>query len=321
MSVAQEKFVAISGGVGGAKLCLGLANVLTADEVAFIVNTGDDFEHLGLHISPDLDTLMYTLSGLSNRETGWGRQHETWNFIGALKQFGGEAWFNLGDKDLATHISRTQGLKAGATLTEVTAALARQVGIEHAILPMSDDPVRTVVHTDTGSLAFQHYFVRDRCEPAVTGFEFSGGANARLTPEIRQWIEDPELAGVIICPSNPFVSIDPILAVTEFADWLRSTSLPVVAVSPIVAGRAIKGPSAKMMEELGIPTAADAVAHHYRDIIDGFVIDQQDAGLADRLAALGLETTVAQTVMVTLIDRVELAEATVEFLRRLRCEK
>ncbi len=318
MNGGRKKFVAISGGVGGAKLCLGLANVLEPDEVAFVVNTGDDFEHLGLHISPDLDTLMYTLSGLSNPETGWGRQHETWNFIAALEQIGGETWFSLGDRDLATHVGRTQALKAGGTLSAVTAMLARRLGIDHAILPMTDDSVRTVVHTRGGSLAFQHYFVRDRCEPEVTGFEFRGAENAGLTPEIRQWIADPELAGVIICPSNPFVSIDPILAIAEFREWIGSTPLPVIAVSPIVDGAAIKGPTAKMMRELDVPTAADAVAHHYADIIDGFIIDNRDADLAPCIAAHGLETTVAQTVMVTLEDRIELAGAAVEFLRQIR---
>lgn len=318
MNGAREKYIAISGGVGGAKLCLGLVNVLSADEVAFVVNTGDDFDHFGLHVSPDLDTLMYTLSGLSNPETGWGRAHETWNFIAALERLGGDTWFKLGDADLATHVMRTQLLKAGGTLTGVTAALCRRLGIEHTVLPMSDDPVRTIVHTPEGRLAFQHYFVREHCAPVVSGFEFEGSTSARLTPQIRCWLEDPALAGVVICPSNPFVSIDPILALAEFAEWLRSTPVPVVAVSPIVGGEAIKGPTAKMMRELAVPTAADAVAHHYRDIIDGFIIDQTDAGLAGRVAALDIETTVAQTVMITLHDRIDLARTAIEFLRRIR---
>lgn len=316
--MAGDKYIAISGGVGGAKLCLGFAHSLGADEIAFIVNTGDDFEHLGLHVAPDLDTLMYTLSGLSNPETGWGRQGESWHFIDALGELGGETWFKLGDRDLATHVLRSQMLRAGSRLTEVTAVLAKELGIKHAMLPMSDDPVRTIVHTDTGRLSFQHYFVRDRCEPRVTGFEFDGSAQARLSPEVRRWSEDPALAGIFICPSNPFVSVDPILAVPELGEWLRATPLPVVAVSPIVGGEAIKGPTAKMMRELALPSAADAVARHYRDIIDGFVIDQRDATLESRIAGLGLETTVAQTVMVTLDDRIELAHAAIEFLRRIK---
>ncbi len=314
MNGRLEKYVAISGGVGGAKLCLGLAQILTADEIAFVVNTGDDFEHFGLHISPDLDTLMYTLAGLSNPDTGWGRQNESWNFIAALKALGGETWFNLGDADLATHVMRTQLLAAGNNLTEVTATLSRRMGIEHAVLPMSNDPVRTIVHTHNGDLPFQHYFVRERCEPSVRGFEFVGSASARLPVEIQQWLTDPALAGVIICPSNPYVSIDPILSLPEFADWLSATEVPVVAVSPIVGGEAIKGPTAKMMRELSVSASAAAIAERYRDIIDGFVIDQRDATLTSRVAALGIETIVAQTIMVTLSDRIDLARTVIDFL-------
>ena len=314
----MEKYIAVTGGVGGAKLCLGFAHLLTPEQVAFVVNTGDDFNHLGLHISPDLDTLMYTLGGLSNPDMGWGREHETWNFIAALKQLGGDSWFNLGDADLATHVMRTQMLAAGSTLTEVTATLSGQLGIEHQLLPMSDDPVRTIVHTETGALAFQHYFVRERCAPVVAGFEFDGADQAALSPQIQGWLDDPDLAGVVICPSNPFVSIDPILAMQEFADWLRASPVPVVAVSPIVRGEAIKGPTAKMMQELSVPATADTVAEHYQDVIDGFIIDQQDASLSDRIKKLKLETIAVQTVMVTLANRIELARTAIDFLRRLR---
>jgi LPPG:FO 2-phospho-L-lactate transferase len=318
MSAPKEKFLAISGGVGGAKLCLGLAHVLAPEEVAFIVNTGDDFEHLGLHISPDLDTLTYTLSGLSNAELGWGRENESWNFIAALKQLGGATWFNLGDADLATHVMRTEMLKSGVGLTAATATLSENVGIKHTILPMSNDPVRTVVHSDAGDLAFQHYFVRDRCEPAVSGFSFVGSEEATISPELRQRLDDPDLSGVIICPSNPFVSIDPIFAVREIAEWLDARRVPVIAVSPIVAGTAIKGPTAKMMAELAVPASAETVAQHYSGKIDGFILDQQDAALLSKVAALNIETTVTQTVMLTLSDRIELAETAVEFLRRVK---
>ncbi|MFT4584750.1 MAG: LPPG:FO 2-phospho-L-lactate transferase [Gammaproteobacteria bacterium] len=317
MKEAREKYLAVSGGVGGAKLCLGLASILSADNITFVVNTGDDFEHLGLHISPDLDTLTYTLAGLSNREMGWGRQGETWNFIAALKQFGGESWFNLGDSDLAIHVMRTQMLNSGATLTKTTAALTNSVGIKHTILPMSDDPVRTIVHSDSGDLAFQHYFVRDRCEPNVKGFSFRGSESATISKELRACLDDPDLAGVVICPSNPYVSIDPLFAVAEFRDWVQATSLPVIAISPIVGGEAIKGPTAKMMRELSVPASPTAVAKHYVDKIDGFVIDECDADFRDEIAALGLETIVAQSVMVTLDDRIDLAQRAIDFLRRL----
>ena len=317
----MEKYLAITGGVGGAKLCLGFAHLLAAEQVTFVVNTGDDFEHLGLHISPDLDTLMYTLAGLSNPDLGWGRQHETWNFIAALKHLGGDSWFNLGDADLATHVVRTQMLGTGSTLTAVTDRLSRTLGIRHQILPMSNDPVRTIVHTKDASLAFQHYFVREKCTPAVRGFDFDGSADAHTTAEVQTALGDPGLAGVIICPSNPFVSIDPIFAVPGFTEALRAAKVPIIAVSPIVGGEAIKGPTAKMMKELSVPATAAAVAQHYRDLIDGFIIDQKDSDLIDSVVALDIETIVAQTVMVTLADRIDLARTAIGFFRRLRHEE
>jgi LPPG:FO 2-phospho-L-lactate transferase len=312
-----ERFIAVTGGVGGAKLALGLTQLLTSDEVAFIVNTGDDFEHLGLHISPDIDTLVYTLSGESNAEAGWGRRGETWQFMQAMKQLGGETWFNLGDLDLAMHIERTQRLRNGATLTQVTKQLASALGVQFAVLPMSDAPVRTMIGTANGELAFQHYFVRDRCAPVVTGFRFAGASSAAPTREIEIRLDDPELAGVIICPSNPFVSVDPVLSVPRMRETLKRLRAPVVAVSPIVAGSAIKGPTAKMMTELAIPNDAVSVARHYRDLIDGFVIDTQDAALEPAIAALGIATVVTQTVMLTLADRRQLADDVLRFVRRL----
>ncbi len=316
--MAGDRFIALTGGVGGAKLALGLTQLLSPDEISFIVNTGDDFEHLGLHISPDIDTLVYTLSGQSNTEAGWGRRGETWQFMQALKQLGGEAWFNLGDLDLAMHLERTQRLREGANLTDVTRQLAGALGVRHAILPMSDAPVRTMIGTADGELAFQHYFVRDRCAPAVTGFRFDGAADAALTPGIEQRFDDPRLAGVIVCPSNPFVSVDPVLAVPGMRARLARLRVPIVAVSPIVAGTAIKGPTAKMMTELKIPNDAVSVARHYRGIVNGFVLDNQDAALESAVAALGIATVVTQTVMLSLGDRRQLADDVLKFVRRLK---
>jgi len=315
--MTAQRFIAITGGVGGAKLALGLAQLLSPDEVAFIVNTGDDFEHLGLHVSPDIDTLVYTLSGQSNTETGWGRRGETWQFMHALREFGGETWFNLGDLDLAMHVRRTQRLREGAPLTMVTRELANALGVEYEVLPMSDAPVRTMIGTPSGELAFQHYFVRDRCAPAVTGFRFAGADVAAMTPEIERRLADPALAGIIVCPSNPFVSVDPILAVPGLRQRLKDAGVPIVAVSPIVAGLAIKGPTAKMMTELKIPNSAVAVAAHYRGLVDGFVIDAQDAVLEPDVAALGLRTVVTQTVMLSLADRKQLAADVLRFVERL----
>ena len=306
-------YLALTGGIGGAKLGLGLARILEPEALSFLVNTGDDFEHLGLHVCPDLDTLTYTLAGASNTALGWGRKDETWRFMAALAELGGETWFRLGDADLALHHTRTQMLRRGATLTEAIRALSARLGAQHPIIPMSDSPVRTWVHTAEGPLAFQHYFVRDRCRPQVTGFEFAGADDAAPSPALLKLL--PNCEGVLICPSNPYVSIDPILAVRGLASALRDCGAPIVAVSPIVGGAAIKGPTAKMMAELGVPTTAGQVAEHYQGFIDGFILDEQDAHLD---GALPVQTLVAPTVMHTLADRERLAAAALKFIQDLR---
>src|SRR5437763_8426692 len=238
--------LALSGGVGGAKLALGLYRILPPDTLTVVANTGDDFEHLGLSISPVLDTLLYTLSGNDNLELGWGRRGETWSFMAALEALGGETWFRLGDRDLATHIERTRRLEAGETLSRITADFCRRLGVQTKILPMSDDAVRTGVRTPQGWLAFQDYFVRRRCEPRVTELAYEGAAAARPQGEILAALADPRLRAVVICPSNPFLSIDPILAVPGMREAMAGSRAPVVAVAPIISGRAVKGPTAKM---------------------------------------------------------------------------
>ena len=306
----MTKILALTGGVGGAKLAVGLAHILEPQELLFAVNTGDDFEHLGLHISPDIDSLTYALAQQNNTETGWGRAGESWNFIDTLGSLGGEDWFRLGDKDLALHTARSQMLRDGASLTAATASIIRHMGIEHTVAPMSDDPVRTIVHCQQGDLAFQHYFVRERCEPKVTGFSFDGIDQARLNPLIKDWLK--ECDGVIICPSNPFVSVDPLLQLDGFGETLER--LPVLAVSPIVGGIAIKGPAAKMMQELNMPATAVAVADHYRGLINGFLIDESDQSLIEQIDVPTISTP---SVMVTLQDRIDLAKACVNFLMTL----
>ncbi len=313
----MSQFLAITGGVGGAKLALGLSKLLGGDELALIVNTGDDFRHLGLHISPDIDSLVYTLSGESKPDTGWGRRDESWQFMDALATLGGETWFSLGDRDLAMHIERTRRLATGESLTRVTAGLASSLGIEHRILPMSNDSVHTKVLTAGGVMDFQHYFVRERCKPVVSGFKFDGAESANISPEIDQRLNDPALAGIILCPSNPFVSIDPILAVRGMRQRLVQSTVPVVAVSPLVGGAAIKGPTVKMMRELSLPNTASWVAGHYRDFLDGFVLDNQDIAHSDEVEALGMEVAVTQTVMETLDDRVKLAQVCLDLLGQL----
>src|ERR1700722_11180487 len=272
----DRPILALSGGVGGAKLALGLYRILPPDTLTVVANTGDDFEHLGLSISPDLDTLLYTLSCEANPELGWGRRSETWTFMEALEKLGGETWFKLGDGDLATHVERTRRLAAGESLSATIDGFCRHFGIAARILPMSDDKVRTRLDTDRGRLDFQDYFVRLRCEPAVRRLDFLGREAARPDPDFLAALADPALRAVVICPSNPFISIDPILTVPGVRDALRTCRAPVVAVSPIIAGKAVKGPTAKMMEEMGLTVDAGAVARHYQDFLDFYIVDEMD---------------------------------------------
>jgi LPPG:FO 2-phospho-L-lactate transferase len=302
----RDLVLALSGGIGGAKLALGLSRVLTPGALTVVANTGDDFEHLGLSISPDIDTLIYTLAGLDNPETGWGRRSETWTFMAALEALGGETWFRLGDGDLAIHVERTRRLRAGETLSHVTADFCRRLNIDTRILPMSNDRVRTRVRTTEGWLDFQDYFVRLKCEPEISQVVFDGAATARPLPELVAALADPRLRAVILCPSNPFISIEPILAVPGVRQALLACVAPVVAVAPIIGGRAVKGPTAKMMRELGIEVSAAAVARRYRDLIDAYVVDHADAADA---AALDAKVVAASALMVTLADREALARA------------
>jgi LPPG:FO 2-phospho-L-lactate transferase len=313
MTLAEGSVLALSGGVGGAKLALGLYRVLPPGALTVVANTGDDFEHLRLAISPDCDTLLYTLAGLDDPERGWGRRDETWTFMKALERLGGETWFNLGDGDLATHVERTRRLAAGESLCHITEDFRRRLGIEARLLPMTDDHVRTRLRTEVKWLDFQDYFVRQRCEPVVREIAFAGADRARPQPEFLQALADKDLRAVIICPSNPFISIDPILALPGVREALRSCAAPVVAVSPIIGGRAIKGPTAKMMTELGLPVDATAVARHYGDILDIYIADESDA---EKVDDLGIPVVFARTLMLSLQDREALAGTVLEVVGR-----
>jgi len=301
--------VALCGGVGGAKLVHGLQMVLQPEELSVIVNTGDDFEHLGLRIAPDLDSVMYALAGLSDPVRGWGRRDETWTFMEALKGLGGETWFQLGDGDLALHVHRSWQLGRGATLSEVTAQLCRALAIDIRVLPMTDDPVRTRVLTAQGWLDFQEYFVHRQCRPVVREFMFAGAETARALPEALAALKGRELRAIIICPSNPFVSIDPILAVPGIRAAIQESAAPVVAVTPIIGGKAVKGPAAKMMAELGLDVSGAAVARRYAGIIDGFVVDQADP-LPEPQP--GVTFFRAATLMNSTDDRLRLAHTTLQ---------
>lgn len=311
----QLRVVALAGGVGGAKLAVGLQQVLPPGALTVIVNTGDDFEHWGLAICPDLDTVLYNLAHINNPETGWGRYEEQFNVLDEIERFGGDTWFRIGDKDLALHLRRTEWLHQGISLSEVTERLRRMLAVPSTILPMSNEPVRTLVHTDEGDLPFQHYFVRRRCEPTLIDLSFLGAERARMTPEVRRALDRADL--VVFCPSNPYLSIDPILSVPGLRERLQTLKAPKVGVSPIISGQAVKGPAAKMMRELGEMSSPLTVVDHLGDVLDGFVIDQQDAELAD---AVILPVLVTDTIMHDLASKEALATAVISFARSLHAD-
>lgn len=305
--------VCLSGGVGGAKLLLGLQRILPAGALTAVVNTGDDFDHLGLRICPDIDTALYTLSGLANPELGWGRRDETWSFMGALESLGGDTWFRLGDADLALHVERTRRLARGETLERVTADVAARFGVASKVVPMSNDSVRTRVVTDGGELDFQDYFVRLRCQPAVRALRFDGAGRAAIAAGAIAALEQP-LRAVLIAPSNPWLSIDPLLALPGLRALLRASGAPVIAVTPLIGGNAVKGPTAKIMRELGLQPSPRVLVAHYRGLLDGFLLDARDAVHADEL---GLPCATTDTLMKTLEDRERVAAAALALADRI----
>jgi LPPG:FO 2-phospho-L-lactate transferase len=315
---SRKRVVALSGGVGGAKLAVGLAQSIPTGALTVIANTGDDFEHLGLCISPDLDTLMYSLAGLDDPKRGWGRRDETWTFMMALSTLGGDTWFQLGDGDLATSIERTRRLRSSQSLTEVTDGFRRHLGIASRLLPMSDDPVRTRVRTQEGWLPFQEYFVRQACRPQVLEVAFEGVESARPQPGFMAALSEPNLAAVIICPSNPLLSIDPILSISGVREAIASCHAPVVAVSPIINGNAVKGPTAKMMTELGMEVSAASIARRYAGLIDAYLIDDTDADKADECE---VPTRVTSIWMRTLEEKKALAQVAITVAEDVRADR
>ena len=306
---------ALAGGVGGAKLAHGLAAYLPPEDLSVIVNTADDFELYGLRISPDLDTVMYTLAGAANPDTGWGVAGDTWAALEMIRRYGRDTWFQIGDRDLATHVLRTEQLRAGRTLTDATAGLGAALGVRSALLPMCDEPVATIVETPDGSLDFQEYFVHRHHAPEVTGLRFEGMGGARPTGAVLAALANAEL--IVFCPSNPLVSIGPVLAVPGLLGALHRSPAPVVAVSPIVAGRALRGPADHMLASLGHEPSAYGVAKIYSGVVRGMIIDEADAELERDIRSLGMEVLVTATVMRDEADRVSLARAAVEFGRSL----
>lgn len=301
--------LAITGGVGGAKLASGLARELQQEQIVFLVNTGDDFQHFGLHISPDLDTLCYTLANRACPTKGWGQRNESWTFMETIGEFGGPSWFQLGDKDLAVHAYRTHLLCQGHSLTTVTQTIVQALGIEHVVLPASDDPISTIVESDDGELSFQHYFVKYQCRPQVLGIRYVGADTARLNAHL----DLDTISLVVICPSNPYLSIDPILAIPALRNFLTNSNVPVVAVSPIVQGQALKGPTAKIMAELGQNIGNYTIAQHYSSWLTGLIVDHKDASSCQDIEATGIQCIARNTVMNSVQSRVKLAQDTLEF--------
>lgn len=316
---AEKTVVALCGGIGGAKLAHGLYQALEPDALTVIVNTADDFQHLSLQISPDLDTVLYTLGGRSDMERGWGRAGETWKFMEALAEIGGEQWFNIGDSDIAMHVFRTHWLQWGKTLSGFADNVARRFGIGAKIIPMTDDTVSTWISTDDGLMPFQHYFVKEQCRPELRGIHFEGAAQAKPPHSALAALSDPRLCAIIICPSNPYLSIDPILAIPGMKDAILAAGCPVVAVSPIISGQAVKGPAAKIMTELGFHPSWETVARHYEGLADGILIDEGDPQEGARKSRLVVET--ASIIMKSLEDRRRLGQTVLAFAEALRGRK
>ena len=304
--MAATKIACLAGGVGAAKFLQGLAHVIPKKDITIVVNTGDDIELHGMHISPDLDIIMYTLAGVVDEAKGWGVKDDTFNSLSMLQRYGCETWFNLGDKDLATHICRTQFLKKGFSLTEVTAKLCQMLGIQETILPMTNDRFETRILTDKGEIHFQEYMVKNGMKDQVLGVRFEGIEQAKPCSEALDAIL--EASGVIVCPSNPIVSIGTILSVKGLRDALKKTKAKVVAISPIIAGTVVKGPAEKLMRSLGMEVSAFSVANLYKDFLDTFVLDMVDNEQKTRIEALGIRAVVTDTLMKALDDKVRLAK-------------
>lgn len=306
--------VALAGGVGAARFLDGLSLVYPPKEICIIGNTGDDMEMHGLHICPDLDTVVYTLAGVAGRVHGWGVEGDSFRCLEALGKLGAETWFQLGDLDLATHIHRTARLRAGESLSTVTAAIARSLGVASILKPMSDDAVRTIVQTPGGPLEFQTYFVRRGARDEVLGVEFRGAGDARPAPGVLPAIRSA--SAIVFCPSNPVISIGPILAVPGIRQALRRRKCPAAAISPIIGGRALKGPAADMMRSMGMEVSALGVARLYRGLVDLFVLDREDKRLAPEVEKLGMRAVITNTIMAGAAEKKALARAVLKALER-----
>ena len=314
----MQRIVALCGGVGGAKLAEGLQQLLAPGQLSVIINTGDDFEHRGLPICPDLDTVLYTLAGVANPDQGWGRADESWRVQAEWRELGVDTWFQLGDRDIALHLYRSELRSRGMTLTQITQALAQRFRVAAELLPMCDQPAPTTVSTELGDLPFQEYFVKHRCAPAVRGFRYGAEASGAMPGEVRTALERPDLEGIILCPSNPYLSVAPILAVPGIRESLVRAEVPVIAVSPLIGGSAVKGPAAKIMNELDLQVSSLEIARQYRDFVDVMLIDERDRALIARREAGDPQIETAEILMKSPADRRRLAETCLAVLRRRR---
>lgn len=314
--IKKQKILALSGGVGGAKLCRGLDQITDKDELVIIANTGDDFLYLGFYISPDIDTLIYTLAGENNIETGWGRTDETWKAHNVMGGLGADNWFKLGDKDLEMHVYRSKEIQNGTSLTEITQKVSKIWNINSKILPMSNHSIKTIIESDIGTLSFQEYFVKKQCIPKVESITFKQ-KKAKASQTLLDEMNDNNLTAIIFAPSNPYLSIDPILSLSEIKNFLRTTSTPVIAVSPVVDGQAVKGPTTKIMSELGVEPSAVSIAKHYDGLIDGLILDVLDQNLVSQVEDIGIRTKVMNTIMHNDQDKIQLAQAALDFAQEI----
>ncbi|NDJ87029.1 MAG: 2-phospho-L-lactate transferase [Chloroflexi bacterium] len=312
---AGPQVVALAGGVGGAKLAHGLARILPPGHLTVVVNVGDDFERYGLHISPDLDTVMYTLAEIANPSTGWGLVDESWQALTMMAQYGEDTWFRLGDRDLATHLLRTDALRSGQRLTEITARLAHKLGVAHTILPASDEPMATMVHTrEKGILPFQQYFVKYRWQPTVIDLQYEGGDRAQVSGEVRAAVAAADL--LVICPSNPLLSVAPILAVAGLRELIEQRQMSCIAVSPLIGGKAVKGPTAKLMREMGHEPSVLGIARFYNGLIDVLVVDSEDQQAIGQVLSQfpALSIFEMPILMKTVADRESVAQRIVDLI-------
>ena len=311
--MASGKIIALSGGIGGAKLGLGLHQIYAPEELYFITNTGDDFLYLGFYIAPDVDTLVYTLAGVNNTETGWGRADETWKTHNVLSELGADNWFKLGDKDLALHLHRSKALRNGERLTSITQDIANRFHLKATVLPMSDHMIQTVVDTNKGLLSFQEYFVKQASKPKIKNISFKS-KNPEPSAEVTEILMDPGLKGIVICPSNPYLSIDPILSIEKIRQSITESKRPRVAVSPIINGQSVKGPTTKIMNELGLEANVLTIAQHYKDYIDGIVIDTSDQDYVGQIESMGIQVKLSEIMMNNDDDKKRVAEDVIHFI-------